>query len=193
MTPWLDAFTPAFGLLALGVLLRRRLLRDDAVWSGIERLVFYVLLPCLLASAISAVNLAELPLGRMALSIWTALAIGTAASLAIARAFALTHPPMTSVLQGGIRFNNLMGFAIAGAVFGPPGLALGAIATGLIVPAVQTITTLAFALGPNGENGRGPPRPLTVLRQVALNPLIIACAAGFALAALGGLPPASPP
>lgn len=184
MTPWLDAFVPAFGLLALGAFLRRRLLRDEAFWSGVERLVFYVLLPCLLAGAISAVDLSRLPLGGMAASIWGALLIGTAVCVGASRAAGLRHPPTTSVLQGGIRFNNLMGFAIAGAVFGAPGLALGAVATGLIVPAVQVITTLAFALG--GDRGR--PRPAAVLRQVALNPLIIACAAGFALSALGGLP-----
>jgi malonate transporter and related proteins len=90
---------------------------------------------------------------------------------------------MTSVLMGGIRFNNLIGFAITGAVFGAPGLALGAVATGMIVPFVQTVTTVAFALGRPGRL-----RLLSMLRQVLLNPLIIACALGFCVAALGGLP-----
>ncbi|WP_426954698.1 AEC family transporter [Muricoccus radiodurans] len=184
MSAWLDAFVPAFGLLALGALLRRTLLREDAVWAGVEKLVFWVLLPSLLAGALSAVDLRALPIGGMATAIWLALLVGTGLSVLLARAFGTDHPAMTSVLQGGIRFNNLMGFAIAGAVFGAPGLALGAVATGLIVPAVQLITTLAFALG----GDRGPPRPAAVLRQVALNPLIIGCAAGFLLAALGGLP-----
>jgi predicted permease len=182
--PWLDAFVPAFGLLAVGALLRRRLLREDAIWAGIEKLVFWVLLPSLLASSISSVDLSSLPVGGMALSVWVALLLGTAACLLMARGFGLGHPAATSVLQGGIRFNNLMGFAIAGAVFGAPGVALGAVATGLIVPCVQVIITLAFALG--GRRGR--PRLLALLRQVALNPLIIGCAAGFVLAALGGLP-----
>jgi predicted permease len=186
LTAHLDVFVPAFGLLALGALLRRHLLRDDAVWAGIERLVFWVLMPCLLASAIARVDLAELPLGGMALSIWLALLAGTGICVALARVAGLTHATMTSVLQGGIRFNNLMGFAVTGGLFGAAGTALGAVATGLIVPCVNVLVTLAFALGrPDGARIG----PLRVARQVVLNPLILGCAVGFVASALGGLPP----
>lgn len=188
MTAWIDAFAPAFGLLALGAVLRARLLRDDAIWAGIERLVFWVLLPSLLAYGIGGVDLAALPLGRLAAVFWLVLVLGAVLAVLLARALGHGHPAMTSVLQGGIRFNNLMGFAIAGSVFGAPGIALGAIATGLIVPCVQVVTTLAFALG-----GGRRPRPLSVLRQMALNPLIIGCAAGFGFSVLGGVPPGLSP
>ncbi|TPG60366.1 AEC family transporter [Roseomonas nepalensis] len=184
MESWLDAFLPAFGLIGLGAFLKRRLLREDAVWAGIEKLVFWVMLPCLLASSLSSVDLGALPVAGMAASLWLALLLGTAASLLLARAFGQAHPGTTSVLQGGIRFNNLLGFAITGAVFGAPGTALAAVTVGLIVPCVQLILTVAFALG-----GGVRPRPGALLRQVALNPLILGCAAGFALAALGGLLP----
>lgn len=189
MSAWLDAFVPAFALLALGALLKRRLLRDDAIWAGMERLIYWVLLPSLIVSALAPLNLAELPLGRIAAAIWGALALGTAVSVLLARALGHGHPAMTSVLQGGIRFNNLMGFAIVGALFGAAGTGFGAVATGIIVPFVQGATTLAFAF----DGKRGPPRPLAVLRQLALNPLMIAVALGFAIAALGGLPPGLAP
>jgi hypothetical protein len=96
----------------------------------------------------------------MMLAIWLALACGTAASVLLARGFAQPHASMTSVLMGGIRFNNLIGFAVAGALFGLPGVALGAVATGLIVPFVQFVTNAAFALG-----GPGPFRPWPTLRR----------------------------
>ncbi len=185
MSNLLDVFVPAFGLLALGVLLRATLLREAAVWAGIERLVFWVLLPALLVSAIASVDLRALPLGGMALAIWLALLAGSAASLGIAWAFGVGHPAMTSVLQGGTRFNNFMGFAVVGGLYGPAGTALGAVASGLIVPFVQVGVTLAFALGPQAG---GRLRPLRLARQLALNPLLLACACGFATSALGGLP-----
>jgi hypothetical protein len=59
MGGYLDAFVPAFGLIALGWVLKRRLLPDDRVWAGIERLVFWVLTPCLLVSALAPLRLAE--------------------------------------------------------------------------------------------------------------------------------------
>ena len=188
MLPYLDAFVPAFGLLALGAMLKRRLLPDDAVWAGIERLIFWVLLPALLLSAIGSVRLGEVPVGGMMLAIWLALACGTAASVALARGFGQGHASMTSVLMGGIRFNNLIGFAVSGAIFGLPGVALGAVATGLIVPFVQFVSNTAFALG-----RPGPFRPWLTLRQIALNPLMLACLAGFAVAWAGGLPPGIKP
>lgn len=188
LAPWLDAFVPIFGLLALGAVLKRRLLREDAVWAGIEKLIFWVLLPCLIASALSTLRLGELPIGGLATAIWTTLLIGTAASVVLARALGHGHAAMTSVLQGGIRFNNLMAFAIGGAIWGAPGVAMAAVVTGLIVPCVQVIVTVAFALGRDGAV-----RPLSLLRQVALNPLIIGVVAGFVLGALGGLPPGLQP
>lgn len=188
MTAYLDVFVPAFGLLALGAVLRRFLLRDGAVWAGIERLVFWALMPALLLSSIASVDLAALPLGRMALAIWLALLGGAVLSLLLAWAAGLDHAAMTSVLQGGIRFNNLMGFALAGGLYGAAGTALGAVATGLIVPFVQVVTIAAFALAPTGQGSGGRISPLRVGRQLATNPLLVACVAGFAVATLGGLP-----
>jgi malonate transporter and related proteins len=192
VTAYLDVFVPPFGLLALGALLRRFLLRDGAVWAGIERLVFWALMPALLLSSIASVNLAALPLGRMALAIWLALLGGTVLSLLLAWAAGLNHASMTSVLQGGIRFNNLMGFALAGSLYGAAGTVLGAVATGLIVPFVQVITVGAFALAPTGSVGGAGARRFSawrVLRQLATNPLLVACVLGFVASALGGLPP----
>lgn len=183
MNHWLDAFVPVFGLLALGALLRRQLLRDDTIWAGIEKLVFWVLLPSLIVNALAGMRMADLPVGGLAGAIWGALLAGSALSLLLARGFGAAHPARTSILQGGIRFNNLMGFAIAGAIWGAPGIALAAICTGLIVPMVQVLTTLTFALGAGGRV-----KPGRLARQVLLNPLIIACALGFALSLLGGLP-----
>lgn len=187
MTAYLDVFIPAFGLLALGVALRRFLLRDGAVWAGIERLVFWALMPALLVSSIASVDLSELPLGRMAAAIWLALLGGAVLSLLLARFARLDHPATTSVLQGGIRFNNLMGFALTGGLYGAGGTALGAVATGLIVPFVQVVTITAFALAPSPAGGAGF-SPFRALRQIATNPLLVACVVGFAVSALGGLP-----
>ncbi|TCZ58680.1 AEC family transporter [Roseicella aquatilis] len=183
MILYLDVFVPPFGLLLLGALLRRHLLREEAVWAGIERLVFWVLMPALLGSAIAAVDLSKLPIGGMAAAIWLSLLGGAALSVGLARLARVDHPAMTSVFQGGIRFNNLMGFAVIGGLLGTPGLTYGAVATGLIVPFVQLLTSLAFAIG--GSRGFSARR---ALRQLALNPLLLACLAGFAIAALGGLP-----
>ncbi len=181
--PWADAFVPVFGILALGAVLKRRLLREDAIWAGIERLVFWALLPCLIAHALSETRFGSLPVGGMALAFWGALSLGTGLAVLLARLLGHGHAAMTSVLQGGIRFNNLIGFAIGGAIWGITGTAYSAVAVGLIVPFVQMVATIAFALGDARRV-----RPLALLRQVLLNPLILGCLVGFALSLAGGLP-----
>jgi len=183
VTTWLDAFVPAFGLLLLGALLRAWLLREEAVWAGMERLVFWVLLPALLVAAISAVPLLELPVGGMAVAIWGGLAVGTLASLWLARGLGHGHAATTSVLQGGIRFNTMLAFAVATGLWGERALALGGVSAALIVPAVQVVITVGFVAG-----GGGRLKLLPMLKGLLLNPLLLACLAGFAVSALGGLP-----
>jgi len=184
LAPWADAFVPIFGLLALGAILKRRLLPEDAIWAGIERLIYWVLLPCLIAGALSAVRFLEVPILGMAAALWTALAVGSLLAVLLARLLGEGHAGMTSVVQGGIRFNNLMGFAIGGAIWGAEGFAYAAVGVGLIVPFVQVVVTLAFAAGQDRAL-----RPIPLLRQVLLNPLLLGCVVGYVLGWLGGLPP----
>jgi hypothetical protein len=188
MAAWIDAFFPTFALIGLGWVLRQRVLRQETVWAGMEHLTFWVLLPCLLAYSISTVKLAELPIGRMAAAIWITLGLATASALLLARWLGHGRAAMTSVVQGGIRFNNYVAFAIAAGLYGTPGLAFSGVAAGLIVPCVQVILTLVFVLS---EGGRV--RPLRLARQLASNPLLLGCVIGFVFAAFGGMPPGLAP
>jgi hypothetical protein len=184
MAAWIDALLPTFALIALGGFLRWRLLPDMAIWAGMEALTFWVLLPALLAAAISTIDLATLPLGGMAGAIWIAVAAATASAIGLARALGHGHAALTSVVQGGVRFNNFVAFSIVGGLYGVPGVALGGVAAGLIVPVVQVTITLVFALGGGRRFD-----PIRLGRQLVTNPLLIGCAVGYALALSGGMPP----
>lgn len=91
----------------------------------------------------------------------------------------------TSIFQGGVRFNNYIGVTLAVRVLGAPGVALAAICNAASVPTVNLLCVLVFAhFGATRLNG------WRVLRQVAQNPLILACGVGMVLQASGfGLPP----
>ena len=183
MAAWIDAFLPTFGLILLGFALRRTLLRDESVWIGLETLTFWVLLPCLLAHSIASVRLSDLPVGGLAVAIWTTLATATATALLLARSLRHGPPATTSIVQGGIRFNNYMALAIGAGLYGPDGLALAAVSAGLIVPFAQTIVVLVFVV----NSGRRP-SPLVMIRQVITNPLLLGCLVGFSFATVGGMP-----
>ncbi|NNM73417.1 AEC family transporter [Enterovirga aerilata] len=188
MAAWINAFFPTFALIGLGLLLRWRLLADQAVWGGIDRLTFFVLLPSLLASSISTVKLSELPLGSLATTIWITLGLATVSALILSRLLGHNRAAMTSVVQGGIRFNNYVALAISAGLYGDEGLAFGGVAAGLIVPCVQVILTVVFVVSDGGRL-----QPLKLLRQIAINPLLLGCLVGFAFAAAGGMPPGIAP
>ena len=183
MSAWIDAFLPTFGLILLGFALRRSLLRDESVWIGLETLTFWVLLPCLLAHSISTVRLSDVPVAGLAVAIWATLAGATAAALLLARALGHGPPATTSIVQGGIRFNNYMALAIGAGLYGPGGLALAGVSAGLIVPVAQTIVVMVFVVCGGRRTSR-----LAMVRQIATNPLLLGCLVGFGFATVGGMP-----
>jgi predicted permease len=148
MASWIDAFVPTLALIALGAALRARFLTKDEAWAAFERLTYWVLFPALLASSISTIRLSELPLGSMAAALWLSLGFGFVGGLILTKVLGHGFAAMTSVTQGGVRFNTFVALALAAGLFGERGLAIGAVTAGLIVPCVQVIVTIVFALRP---------------------------------------------
>lgn len=183
MSAWIDVFLPTFGLIALGIHLRARVMTDERVWAGLDRLTFFVLLPALLASSISSVSLGTLPVASLVAVLWPTLLLATGAALLATRAFGLDRAAMTSMVQGGIRFNTYAALGIAGALHGPEGLAVGGVVAGLIVMAAQTILAFVFVLGDGGT-----PSFRRMAVQALTNPLLLGCLVGFAFSLAGGMP-----
>jgi hypothetical protein len=186
MQSLLDAFVPAIGLILFGQLCRRRAWFSPAFWADAERLVFYVFLPALLLVATATVELSRLPVAGLFGAVLVGLAAGTLACLALWPALRPDKAGWSSALQGGIRFNNLVGFALTAPLFGPEGVALAAVMVGLMVPPINVICVVAFAGA--GLSGRRP-GVWGMAMQVVRNPLILSCVGGLALNVLGiGLP-----
>jgi hypothetical protein len=60
-----------------------------------ERLIYWVLLPSLIVAALAPLDLAPLPLGRIAWRSGSPPALGTVASVLLAHALGLGHAAMT--------------------------------------------------------------------------------------------------
>ena len=61
MSAVLAALLPVFFLIVAGFLLRLWLIRDDAHWIGVERLVYYVMFPALLVETLARADLRRVP------------------------------------------------------------------------------------------------------------------------------------
>lgn len=170
------ALVPVALLIALGVVLRRSGWIADAFWPQAERLGYYVLLPTLLFHGLATARLDGVPIGRLMGVLVVATTLVAAVLWAARRWLPFDDPGFTSVFQGGVRFNNYVGVSAAAGLFGAHGIALAAVANAAIVPTVNILCVLVFAR--YGAGGRTHWRG--VLKQMMVNPLLLACALGGA-------------
>jgi malonate transporter and related proteins len=161
---------PDFLLIALGVGLARMRGFGTSFWSGVERLVYYVLFPALLFRSLAT---SPLSLGDASKLVVVGLAF-TAAGMALSALarplFRLPAPTFAACFQCAFRFNTYVALAAASRVAGPHGLAAISLLIGVLVPAVNVA---AVAMLVRGGDAR-------ILPALARNPLLLACAAGIA-------------
>ena len=167
--PDLLLLLPDFALIALGYLICRHTPLDRSVWDGAERLVYYLLFPCLLFVAIlkNPIRLTEvIALGGVGLAI-----VGTGIVLAMALGKLPGVDPLThaSGAQTAFRFNSYVALAMAERLAGAPGVAWQALLMAVCVPVCNVAAVWPLAR----QGGRG------YLGELAKNPLILATVSGL--------------
>ena len=166
---------PNFMLILVGLALARRFDFGRDFWDGMEKLVYYVLFPALLFRSLA---LAQIDLAATGLLILVALGMtvaGFLVSLLPGPLFRLDRKLLATGSQTGYRFNTYVGLAIAGSLFGTPGVALAALLLGVMIPLANFLAVAMLAV--HGRHG--------FLRELARNPLLVSTVLGFAWNALG--------
>lgn len=171
---------PDFSLILLGAAIRRWMHLGDHFWNGVEKLVYFILFPALL---INAIVRTQLDLGAAVPLLGTAFAAMAGGMLLgllprpLTRIPALTY---ASMFQCAYRFNSYIALAVAGMLFGAPGIATMGLIVGAAVPLANLVSV--WMLARHGDAG--------VWREIGKNPLIWGTAAGFVLNLAGFIPPA---
>jgi predicted permease len=173
-------------VVAAGVVLRRYRFLDGGFIDAANSLVYYILLPALLFHEIGTTDFRQAFNGPL-------VAGGYAATLAtfliawLASRVLGLGPSETGVfVQGSFRANlAYVGLPIVFNAVGHAGLRKAGIFLGLIVPLLNGLSIVAL-MAPHGA-GKGEGIATTgsrIARQVAMNPIILACFAGIAWSAL---------
>ena len=171
---------PDFALILTGFAVCRWTPLGRTVWDGAERLVYYMLFPALLFTAIArnplrpgdAIGLAAGALGVTALGIALAWAL---------RSWPGTSPVLhASGAQVAYRFNSYVALAVVERLAGAPGLASIAVVVSLVVPLCNVAAV--WPLARHGSIGYG--------RELLRNPLILATGSGLLFNVLGWQLPA---
>jgi malonate transporter and related proteins len=165
---------PDFAIIALGSLLRRFWMAPSA-WVTIEKLVYFVLFPCLLFFSVATSNFDVNTVGAFALGgpavIFTAFLLGWSGLL-----FSnMGRVDFASGLQTAYRFNSYIGLALASRLGGQSAVANIAILLALGVPLCNVL-----AVGTMSKGGR-----LSAFVDILKNPLIIGTCLGIAAKLMG--------
>jgi predicted permease len=177
---------PVFLLIFIGQVCRRRSFPGDGFWAPAERLTYFLLFPALLVITLAEADFSHLTVLPAALGTAAAILVMTGLALAVRPWLGIDGPAFTSFYQGVVRLNTYIGLSVAFGLWGEAGLAASAVVLGAIVPLVNV--TSIFILARFGTAAQ--PTALGILRQVATNPLILACLVGGFLNLTGiGLPP----
>lgn len=186
MNAFAMSLAPILALILIGYILKRINFLSREVWSGLEKLTYFVLLPALLIRTLATQSLVGSPWPSMLLVAYGTLLVS---ALVLVVYFllqnSLSSATFTSIFQGGVRFNSYIALSVAQGLFGASGLAFASVAAGFMIVLINLLCVSAFVIwGTAGARGVTP-----FIREVARNPLILGCAAGWFLSVSGiGLP-----
>lgn len=171
----LAALFPIAVILLLGkVSASLNLLSRDG-WIGLERITYFVLFPALIVSKLAVADFSgidwRLPFAligaQLSLSLATIIAAG----------FLKTARDRIGVyVQSAARWNTFIALALALELFGDQGVALVAVSAAVMIPTANILSVSALMHFSNETV-----KPLQMLKQLAVNPLVLACVIGIGL------------
>lgn len=169
---------PVFLVIALGFLLRRMKLFDDAFTRQTNRLVYLVFLPILLFYKISQADFVTDFNGPLVVGSSLAIVCLFAISQAYGHLRKYSPASLGSFSQGSFRGNlAFVGLAICLNAYGESGLTRASILMGFLVPVLNLFAIIALIWPQRYNDSNGPKQ--NWLREIMLNPLIIASFTGI--------------
>ncbi|MEO0550770.1 MAG: AEC family transporter [Pseudomonadota bacterium] len=175
MMPVLSAILPIVVILVLGKIVASRNILTDEGWRGLESATYYVLFPALIVNKLAAADFTSVD-WRMPGALIGAQLVMAILSVVLGKGLNQPGDRLGVLVQSGVRWNTFIALAIAQNLMGPTGLALVAAAAAAMIPTANGLSILALTGLSNSSMN-----VVSLLRQVFLNPLIIACAIGLGL------------
>lgn len=162
---------PDFILIIFAWGLNRFTSLNREIWVGLEKIVYWILFPCLLMSSASRAKFDWAD--NIPMLLLLAACMTTMAFLAYSAKW-LWRPDTTNLhsgIQTSFRFNTYIAFAVAARIGGQDGLALMAITVAALVPLSNALSIIALA-----KNSKQ-----NIFYELIKNPFVIATVLGLFL------------
>lgn len=185
----INTLAPIVLLVMLGMLLRSFHFAERSFFSEINRLVYWVGLPALLFSETAGARLALSSALRIFLVLFAGAVACIALGYAVGRLLRVPGDSMGAFVQGAYRGNlayvglPVVLYALAAAE--GPSREIAGLAVLAIAPLIPLYNIAAVILLTKGDKEAQTPGEADIWRNIAKNPLIIACLAGLAFQCTG--------
>ncbi len=136
---------PDFLLILLGWILHHRFGFSREFFTGLEKLIYYVLFPALLFQSILKAPISPATAGEMLIATATLAVGGYVMARTAGRLLKAPGIALASSTQCAFRFNTYLGLALAQGLGGPSGQSIMALIVGLSVPMVNILAVYALA------------------------------------------------
>jgi hypothetical protein len=173
-------------VVAAGVVLRRYRFLDGGFIDAANSLVYYILLPALLFHEIGTTDFRQAFSGPLVIGGYAATLATFLLAILASRALGLGPSETGAFVQGSFRANlAYVGLPVVFNAVGPAGLRKAGIFLGFIVPLLNGLSIVALMTPHKAGKGEGITTTASrVARQIATNPIILACLAGIAWSVL---------
>ncbi len=171
----LSALVPIAVILVLGKVSASLKLLSAEGWIGLERITYFVLFPALIVSKLAVANFSEVDWRMPTALVGAQVALG-ALSLAGGALLGQGRNRLGVYVQSAVRWNTFFALALAQELMGPTGLALVAIAAAAMIPTANILSVVALM-----QLSGTPVKPVKLVKELAVNPLVLACVIGLAL------------
>ena len=169
------ALVPIAVILILGKVLASLKLLSAEGWIGLERITYFVLFPALIVSKLAVADFSEVDWRMPTALVGAQFALG-AISFVGGALLGQGRDRLGVYVQSAVRWNTFFALALALELMGPTGLALVAIAAAVMIPTANILSVVALM-----QFSGTPVKPMKLLKELAVNPLVLACAIGLAL------------
>ncbi len=175
MSVVLVALLPIIVILVIGKVMASTQVLSAEGWIGLERVTYFLLFPALIVSKLAVADFAQID-WRMPVVLVAAQIGLSLISFLWAYWLRVPRAHIGVYIQSAARWNTFIALALANEILGAEGVALVALAATVMIPIANLISVSALMRFADAD--------MTVqqlVQQVAINPLVIACALGIGL------------
>ncbi len=176
----LESILPVFGLIFLGVVLKRVHLTTDAYLATSDRLVYFVFFPLMLFWKIGGAGKPAINGPLVAAGLCSLVCAYGLGWIGI-RIFRIGDYQAGTFSQSCYRFNTYIGMAIILTALGEEAVGTFGVLIGVMIPVINLLA-VATLIWHSGKTIAAHDRNRLLIRSLVSNPLIIGCLAGMAYA-----------